>query len=95
MFSSGYCCHPLQLRYASGSGLGLGIYITWGNNHSLLQLKLRYNNILLYTSGLVLVTDAIPAMGLGVGIHHMGQQTIEIRKDGHAVVAGTDTLCGR
>ena len=44
--------------------------------------------------GIVLVTDAISAMGLESGTHHLGQQKIEIKGD-RAVVAGTDTLCGR
>ncbi|XP_041813053.1 N-acetylglucosamine-6-phosphate deacetylase [Chelmon rostratus] len=44
-------------------------------------------------SGLVLVTDAIPAMGLPPGRHTLGQQKIEI-KGLHAYVAGTTTLCG-
>ncbi|XP_060696611.1 N-acetylglucosamine-6-phosphate deacetylase [Hemiscyllium ocellatum] len=43
--------------------------------------------------GLVLVTDAIMAMGLPAGRHTLGQQVIEI--DGlHAYVAGTKTLSG-
>ncbi|XP_023654413.1 N-acetylglucosamine-6-phosphate deacetylase isoform X1 [Paramormyrops kingsleyae] len=46
-----------------------------------------------HPSGLVLVTDAITAMGLPPGHHTLGQQHIQI--DGlHAYVAGTNTLCG-
>ncbi len=45
-------------------------------------------------SGLVLVTDAVPAMGLPMGTHHMGSQTVEVREMG-AFIAGTNTLCGR
>jgi len=44
-------------------------------------------------SGLVLVTDAISAMGLEEGTHNIGQYTIEIR-DQKAYIAGTNTLCG-
>ena len=44
--------------------------------------------------GLVLVTDAIPAMGLPAGQHHIGSQLVEI-KGKRAVIAGTETLCGR
>jgi len=33
-------------------------------------------------------------MGLSVGLHHMGTQKVEITPDGHAIIAGTDTLCG-
>ncbi|XP_033743996.1 N-acetylglucosamine-6-phosphate deacetylase-like isoform X2 [Pecten maximus] len=43
--------------------------------------------------GLVLVTDAIPAMGLLAGKHQIGSQTVEI-KGKRAVIAGTNTLCG-
>ncbi|XP_061080200.1 N-acetylglucosamine-6-phosphate deacetylase [Conger conger] len=46
-----------------------------------------------HPAGLVLVTDAITAMGLPPGRHTLGQQVIEI--DGlNAYVAGTKTLCG-
>ncbi|XP_021370122.1 N-acetylglucosamine-6-phosphate deacetylase-like isoform X2 [Mizuhopecten yessoensis] len=44
--------------------------------------------------GLVLVTDAIPAMGLLAGKHNIGSQMVEI-KGKRAVIAGTNTLCGR
>ena len=43
---------------------------------------------------MVLVTDAIPAMGLSTGKHHIGHQLVEI-KDNRATIAGTNTLCGR
>ncbi|XP_038676648.1 N-acetylglucosamine-6-phosphate deacetylase [Scyliorhinus canicula] len=43
--------------------------------------------------GMVLVTDAIMAMGLPSGHHTLGQQTIEINGL-HAYVAGTKTLSG-
>ncbi|XP_062954745.1 N-acetylglucosamine-6-phosphate deacetylase [Cynocephalus volans] len=43
--------------------------------------------------GLVLVTDAVPALGLGNGRHTLGQQEVEV--DGlTAYIAGTKTLCG-
>uniref|UniRef100_A0A672YNX2 N-acetylglucosamine-6-phosphate deacetylase n=1 Tax=Sphaeramia orbicularis TaxID=375764 RepID=A0A672YNX2_9TELE len=42
---------------------------------------------------LVLVTDAITAMGLPPGRHTLGQQVVEIQGL-HAYVAGTTTLCG-
>lgn len=44
-------------------------------------------------TGLVLVTDAISALGLEEGIHQLGQFKIEIRK-GCAYIAETNTLCG-
>ncbi|XP_057335993.1 N-acetylglucosamine-6-phosphate deacetylase isoform X4 [Microplitis mediator] len=43
--------------------------------------------------GLVLVTDAISALGLQEGLHRLGQLDIEI-KSGQAYIAKTDTLCG-
>nr|XP_022906307.1 N-acetylglucosamine-6-phosphate deacetylase [Onthophagus taurus]XP_022906308.1 N-acetylglucosamine-6-phosphate deacetylase [Onthophagus taurus]XP_022906309.1 N-acetylglucosamine-6-phosphate deacetylase [Onthophagus taurus] len=46
-----------------------------------------------HPNGLVLVTDAISAMGLAQGKHNIGQLEIEIR-DNKAYIAGTDTLCG-
>ncbi|XP_067088354.1 N-acetylglucosamine-6-phosphate deacetylase isoform X1 [Osmerus mordax] len=46
-----------------------------------------------HPSGLVLVTDAITAMGLAPGRHPLGQQVIEIQGL-HAYVAGTTTLSG-
>ncbi|KAL0993722.1 hypothetical protein UPYG_G00112430 [Umbra pygmaea] len=46
-----------------------------------------------HPKGLVLVTDAIAAMGLPPGRHTLGQQVIEIQGL-HAYVAGTKTLCG-
>jgi len=45
-------------------------------------------------AGLVLVTDAVSAMGLPSGVHHIGSQSVEV-KNSRAVIAGTDTLCGR
>ncbi|KAM8779232.1 N-acetylglucosamine-6-phosphate deacetylase isoform 3-T3 [Rhynchonycteris naso] len=46
-----------------------------------------------HPQGLVLVTDAVPALGLGNGRHTLGQQEVEV--DGiTAYVAGTKTLCG-
>ena len=51
-----------------------------------------------FQSGLVLVTDAIAAMGLGYGTHVLGAQKIEVRRVGRckkAVLYGTDKLCGR
>ncbi|GJQ75095.1 hypothetical protein Trydic_g9707 [Trypoxylus dichotomus] len=53
-------------------------------------LRIAYRT---HPSGLVLVTDAISAMGLEEGKHTIGQFEIEIR-EGKAFVAGTNTLCG-
>ncbi|XP_043468812.1 N-acetylglucosamine-6-phosphate deacetylase [Leptopilina heterotoma] len=46
-----------------------------------------------HPQGLVLVTDAISALGLKDGIHKLGQLEIEVRHS-RAYIAGTDTLCG-
>ncbi|XP_053784337.1 N-acetylglucosamine-6-phosphate deacetylase isoform X2 [Desmodus rotundus] len=46
-----------------------------------------------HPQGMVLVTDAVPALGLGNGRHTLGQQEVEV--DGlTAYVAGTKTLSG-
>lgn len=42
---------------------------------------------------MVLVTDAISALGLNEGMHQLGQFEIEMRA-GRAYIAGTDILCG-
>ncbi|CAL9692806.1 unnamed protein product [Knipowitschia caucasica] len=46
-----------------------------------------------HPAGLVLVTDAIPALGLPAGRHTLGQQEVEIQGL-QAFVAGTQTLSG-
>ncbi|XP_042636720.1 N-acetylglucosamine-6-phosphate deacetylase [Orycteropus afer afer] len=46
-----------------------------------------------HPQGLVLVTDAVPALGLGNGRHTLGQQVVEV-EGLSAYVAGTRTLCG-
>lgn len=43
--------------------------------------------------GLILVTDAISALGFEDGEHHIGQLRVRI-ENGEAKIAGTDTLCG-
>ena len=44
-------------------------------------------------TGLVLVTDAVPALGLGVGTHTIGRMEVTVQED-RAVISGTNTLCG-
>ena len=44
--------------------------------------------------GIVLVTDAIAAMGLPPGRHHLGTMEINIEKN-RATLVGTNTLAGR
>ncbi|XP_066600102.1 N-acetylglucosamine-6-phosphate deacetylase isoform X2 [Prorops nasuta] len=46
-----------------------------------------------HPKGLILVTDAISALGLEEGTHQLGQFAIEMR-NGCAYIAGTETLCG-
>lgn len=53
-------------------------------------LRIAYRT---HPKGLVLVTDAISAMGLEEGTHRIGQLAIEIR-EGKAFICGTNTLCG-
>lgn len=45
-------------------------------------------------SGIVLVSDAIGAMGLPDGIHQLSDLQVEVC-DGRAQLEGTDTLAGR
>ncbi|XP_024081219.1 N-acetylglucosamine-6-phosphate deacetylase isoform X2 [Cimex lectularius] len=53
-------------------------------------LRIAYKS---HPEGVVLVTDAISAMGLGDGNHYLGEKVIQI-KNGRACIAGTSTLCG-
>ncbi|UJR08992.1 hypothetical protein I4U23_013242 [Adineta vaga] len=46
-----------------------------------------------HPQGLVLVTDAVPALGLPDGTYHMGADQI-IVENKRATIAGTQTLCG-
>ncbi|CAG5073976.1 Similar to CG17065: N-acetylglucosamine-6-phosphate deacetylase (Drosophila melanogaster) [Cotesia congregata] len=46
-----------------------------------------------HPEGLILVTDAISALGLQEGLHRLGQLDIEI-KSNQAYIANTNTLCG-
>lgn len=46
-----------------------------------------------HPDGLIIVTDAISAMGLEEGTHRIGQLAIQVR-DKKAFIAGTNTLCG-
>lgn len=55
---------------------------------SALRIAFRTN-----PKGLVLVTDAVAALGLEEGRHNLGQAAVEIRNK-QAYIAGTETLCG-
>lgn len=44
--------------------------------------------------GIVLVTDAIAAMGLGEGLHQLGTMMVEVKQRA-ARLPGKDTLAGR
>ncbi|XP_054263624.1 N-acetylglucosamine-6-phosphate deacetylase [Macrosteles quadrilineatus] len=46
-----------------------------------------------HPKGVVLVTDAISALGLPEGTHHLGELSIQVSQ-GKAYIAGTQTLCG-
>lgn len=45
-------------------------------------------------TGLVLVTDAIAALGLSPGLHKLGPMQVEINHE-KATLKGTNTLAGR
>lgn len=49
---------------------------------------------LLFSTGLVLVTDAIAALGLPPGLHKLGPMQVEINQE-KATLLGTNTLAGR
>lgn len=53
-------------------------------------LRMAYK---VHPEGLVLVTDALSALGLNDGRHRIGQMEVEI-KGGMAFLSGTNTLCG-
>ncbi|KAH3843348.1 N-acetylglucosamine-6-phosphate deacetylase-like [Dreissena polymorpha] len=53
-------------------------------------LRIAYR---VHPKGMILITDAISAMGLPTGKHHLGNQSIEIQGK-RATIAGTNTLCG-
>lgn len=55
---------------------------------SALRIAYRANK-----KGLIIVTDAISALGLEDGEHHIGQMMIKIENK-RACIKGTDTLCG-
>lgn len=59
-----------------------------------LHLLCTYMFCLFYANlGLVLVTDAMSAMGLKEGTYCIGESVVEVTND-RAVIAGTDTLSG-
>ena len=53
-------------------------------------VSMAYNS---HPNGCVLVTDAMSAMGLGDGIHALGDMSVNIKGD-RATLTGTDTLAG-
>ena len=53
-------------------------------------VSMAYNS---HPNGCVLVTDAMSAMGLGDGIHSLGDMSVTIKGD-RATLTGTDTLAG-
>jgi len=47
-----------------------------------------------HPKGIVLITDAIEAMGLPPGHYKLGTMDVNITKEGTAYISGTDTLAG-
>lgn len=66
-----------------------GIIADGAHNHPA-ALKIAYK---INPKGLVLVTDALSALGLPDGIHHLGDKPIEV-KNSKAYLVNTNTLCG-
>lgn len=95
--------HSLTLQFSSESILGLltshqvpsndviyyGMIVDQIHTHSA-AVRLAHR---VHPRGLVLVTDAVPALGLPDGTYHMGANKIEV-KNKRATNAGTETLCG-
>ena len=61
-----------------------------GHNHH----ALSFSNTRFIFLGIVLVTDAIAAMGLPPGRHYLGTMEVNIEKN-RATLVGTNTLAGR
>nr|CAG4646267.1 EOG090X06GX [Macrothrix elegans] len=53
-------------------------------------LRIAYHT---HPKGLVLVTDAVTALGLQPGTYKLGYQDVDVKEE-YAVLAGTNTLCG-
>lgn len=76
-------------KIPEGKTIYYGIISDGVHTHpSALRIAYRTNS-----KGIILVTDAISAMGLEEGRHRIGQFEIEVRA-GKAYIAGTETLCG-
>jgi N-acetylglucosamine-6-phosphate deacetylase len=76
-------------RVPRGKTVYFGIIADGVHTHPA-ALRIAYR---VHPEGLVLVTDAISALGLAEGNHNLGQFQIEVR-GGRAYIANTDTLCG-
>jgi N-acetylglucosamine-6-phosphate deacetylase len=74
----------------------MGSHFSVTTCHSDRAKPVLYISLILYyySLGLVLVTDAIIALGLPPGVHRFGPQTIEMN-DEKATIAGTNILAGR
>lgn len=87
---------PLQGRYPGAIGAALGkkgLYysiIADGVHCHPTALKLAYQS---KPEQMVLVSDAMPALGLGEGSYRLGDMDVIVNKGG-AVLEGTDTLAG-
>jgi len=76
----------LQIRNAYSELICDGIHVSWPAVNILFGLKGK--------DYVVLVTDALQAKGVGEGSYVFGGQSIEIRSNGGAYLAGTNNLAG-
>nr|CAG4641702.1 EOG090X06GX [Eurycercus lamellatus] len=76
-------------KIPSGKTVFYGIIADGIHTHPA-ALRIAYKT---HPQGLVLVTDAMSALGLEPGRYKLGQQDVDV-KENCAVLAGTSTLCG-
>lgn len=91
--SSEFCILVLGLltshRLPVAKDIHYGLIVDGIHTHSA-AVRLAHR---VHPDGLVLVTDAVPALGLPDGTYHMGANKIVV-KGKRATNAGTETLCG-
>ena len=101
IIADGIHTHPAALRIAhrthpEGKSLKRNIFkqkvLAFSEDHNIIT---TFEGLSWYhLPGIVLVTDAINAMGLPIGTYSLGSQSVEVRNNG-GFIAGTNTLCGR